>query len=480
VTTRFRVTAMLSSLIVIGAGWDSVRATARAEATLTPASSALAYLHDGRFDEADRTLDIAIRSAGEDAEFLFLRAFTTYWRMIYDEDDPALRRRFELQLDRALFEAENRVGRNPADLEASFWAGTTRLFLAQLRASDRKPFAAAFEARRAKRHLELALGGKPDGAEPLFGLGTYNYMADRVPAFVRGLRAILFLPGGDRGLGLRQLERAASESQYFALAARMLLVTIYSHRHERLYAEADTQARLALDRWPNTVAVLHAGSLVDLMLGRPDAAAAKLDHALERSGANVGTDPAVRATLAYHRARADFARFRQDLALVRIRAVLEGGSIPPSLRTDLERLAALSRSLGAGQESGSPAAISWRRSLSALELEMSGRGPEAADRLLGLARQRPDDAVLSLLAGRALVREGRGQEALPLLRHAERSGRLPDAWVGPCRLLLGRAADLAGYRSEAVEAYRRATEAPGFIGREAAWYHQDHPYGTAS
>jgi hypothetical protein len=48
--------------------------------------------------------------------------------------------------------------------------------------------AAAYEAKKAKRLLESASKAGANTADALFGLGTYNYLADTVPSYVKGLR----------------------------------------------------------------------------------------------------------------------------------------------------------------------------------------------------------------------------------------------------------------------------------------------------
>ena len=53
--------------------------------------------------------------------------------------------------------------------------------------------------------------------------------------FLKGLRVLLFLPGGNREEGLRRLESAAGRSRYFGLEARILLATLLSDRREGAY-----------------------------------------------------------------------------------------------------------------------------------------------------------------------------------------------------------------------------------------------------
>ena len=462
--------------------------------------AALRLLHDGRFDEAEEVLESS-SSTPADPSIAFFRAFVIYWRLLYDEGNQPLQRTFEERLEAAIRAAENAQHERPKDPEPPLWAGSSHLLLAQLRASQKKPFAAAVEARRTRRDLEVSRKAGGSGSEPLFGLGTYNYMADRVPAFVKGVRFLLFLPGGNREEGLDQLGQAASESRYFALEARLLLTTIYANKHERLYEEAVRQSDLAGVLAPDAIAVLHASAVLSLSLGRLTEAVRFLDRALDRAASAQRTDISVVATLLYQRARSEFGLFRPDLTLERLRPMIAyQNALPRAVRGEAWQLACDAAALSGtpnwfpelalalhGSTSPSPrsgasmtaAASAWQRALPALEIERTGGIESSAKALLELADSPPREPVVALLAGRALLLAGRGEEALRWLQKAESSFQLPSLWVGPCRLMAGRAADLAGSRPRAVQFYKKAQEGASFIGREAAYQGMVRPFRLA-
>ena len=442
-------------------------------------------LHEGRFDEADQGIpadDSSLRAA-------FLRAFVTYWRLLFDDENPALRSRLEDQLDQTIVVGRARLRLDPSEGESQVWTGSARLLRAQLYASMKKPLKAAFEAKRAKRLLEGALDADGGPVEAYFGLGTYNYYASRVSALVKGIRFLLALPRGNRKLGLAQLTRASRESRYFSLEAQILLVTIYSGKHERHFTQAIRQVELAMRRQPRSVAVLNAASLLELSLARPWQAAVHLDEALARAARAPRTDPSVVARLRYHRARAEMALFRPDLALEQLRPLLEGlVPGPVSMAGDLDALVSRATSwteppdwLQDGTMHAQPKLIGLRRALAragpALELEREGDLDGAARALLELSEEEPSDPALALLTGRALLLSDRGPEALEWLARAERAPALPEAWVGPCRLMVGQAADLAGERKRAMAYYRKALESSPFTGKNAAHHHREEPFG---
>lgn len=458
-------------------------------------SDTLDLLHDGRFDEAEEALAALSEPASDTVAYSFFRAFVTYWRLLYDDDDIALQDEFENRLRQTITLGDQELRRSPENASLKLWKGTSHLLLAQLRAAQKKPFGAAFEAKKAKKLLDKAFGASPEvNADSAFGLGTYQYFADRVPAIVKGLRVLLFIPGGDREKGLKRLEFAADRSTYFSLEARLLLATIYSSSHERNYLEGLDQAVEAVRLFPHSIAAQHAASKLEIEIYRPGKSLARLEKVLAEVESNSGLDRAVEATLIYHAARSEFSLFRPDLALERLRPILlSDDGVPESLLGKVRANATLYAALSPTRpewysvrrsNSSDPLKLRIHRkasqsigvALEALEEERAGHPADAAALLLSLAGDAGDDPVLALLAGRALVLEGRGSEALPLLSRAERSGSLPASWLGPCRLLAGMAADLTGNRTEAVRWYGKAQRSSGFAGKDAAFLYQGRPF----
>ncbi len=393
----------------------------------------LVLLHDGRFDAAQAVLHAGGPLTRPDD--LFFDAFTAYWRVVFDDENPALRQLLDGRL-RAAIQAAETASRAGTDGDAALWGGSSHLLVAELRAFERRPIAAAFEARKAKRLLESASIVGAERFDALFGLGAYNYVADTVPSYVKGLRALLFLPRGDRARGLEQLAEAAAQSRFFALEARTLLVTIYANRHERLYDRALGERDRLLEEFPDTIASLYAAARLDLSLGRNGAAIARLNRAEERARALADVDPVVLRSIDLLIARAHLGSLRPDLAAAAAGRALESGQgLGASIRVDLEALYA------------------------------------TASRLA----DRPN---LDLIAGDASLQAGRAQEAWERLALAAGSG-LPPELRAECALRRGQAADLLGQRSLALELYRTAAGTPGFAARDAAFYYQQAPYRSA-
>ena len=457
----------------------------------------LDLLHNGRFDEADQLLARAAEQDGEDAARSFYRAFATYWRLLYDPENEEYRKEFERRLDRAIELASSELNQQKT-WEAALMKGSAHLLRAQLRATQKKVFKAGSDARKANRFLRRAVDLGPEHAESDFGLGAYQYYATRVPGIVKILRALMAIPGGNREEGLRRLQRAARESHYFALEARMVLVSIYAHKDERLYDAALAEAAAAREEFPETLAVLHSMARLQLSLYRPERALDQLELALARAESQPDTSPSVIATLRFYAAAAEHVRFRPDRALHHLRPLLVApDGVPEDLLKSARGLGRLVAELAADppawlatlDEEALPAlgddaselnrfreaARSLELVRGALEMERNGQLEEAARALVETSLEHADSLALDLLTGRALIIAGRAEEALPYLVRASVGDGLPGAWRGFTRLLTGIASDLVGERDAALDWYRQAEQAGSFNGLDAARLYQGRP-----
>jgi hypothetical protein len=456
----------------------------------------LALLHDGRFDEADRILSRAARRDGEQASEAFFRAFVTYWRLLYDPDNEKLRDRFARRLDRTIELTKDRSNEEEP-WEEALWTGSAYLLRAQLRAMQKKVFKAGFDAKKAHKHLKRAAELGSDHAESDFGLGTYQYYASRVPGIVKFVRGLLTIPGGNREEGLRRLRRAARESLFFSLEARIVLANIYADDDERMYDLALAETEAAGRQFPDTLAVLDGTGRLSLSLYRTEPALDHLQRALARAEAHPGTAASVLANLRFNVASVESVRFRPDRALAGLQPLLaDMDAVPRDLRGSIRDLAGHAVSLlvnppdwVAELEDPLPvhspgakerrrlrdAAVALELARPALEMERDGQTGEANQALAVLAAEHPDSAALGLVAARAAILAGNAGDAFPRVIQAIESGRLPGTWAGLAALLAGIASDLSGERDPALAWYARAARSGSFDGRDAAHLYRIRP-----
>ena len=141
---------------------------------------------------------------------LGLEALSLWWQIQLDPDSRALDGAFAAKANAAIAEAERMTAAEPERAEAWFYLGAAYGVRAQWRVLRVERIAAARDGKRIKESLERALALDPAMHDAEFGIGMYRYYADVAPAYLRFLRWLFLLPGGDRAGGLEQLERSAS------------------------------------------------------------------------------------------------------------------------------------------------------------------------------------------------------------------------------------------------------------------------------
>ena len=139
-----------------------------------------------------------------------LEALSLWWQIQLDPESKTLDAPFLTKVNTAIAEAERMTRASPDSAEAWFYLGAAYGVRAQFRVHRVQRLAAARDGKRIKASLERALALDPAMHDAEFGLGMYRYYAGVAPAYLRFLRFLLLLPGGDRVDGLRQLERAAT------------------------------------------------------------------------------------------------------------------------------------------------------------------------------------------------------------------------------------------------------------------------------
>jgi hypothetical protein len=307
----------------------------------------LELLHEGRFDQAELRLNKhPVQTSHDKIEKAYLRAFVSYWRLLYDPANLALRDRFDARLEVSIQTGENYLRESRDDPLALLYLGASHLLRAQLRAAEKSVFSAAYEAKKARKLLlkSMKIGTSP--AESAFGLGTYEYFAARLPAVVRGLRYLLFLPGGTRDEGLRLLEKAAAQSDLFRFESRVVLISIYSGDDEQMYDAALEHAAGLLKVEQRAVTALYASARLFLDLGRPVAALDLLAEALDRATSLSDTSASVLAAIRFQNAKAEIRRFEFGNGVHQLEEMTAAGNqVPSNLRSDAQDLLEIYRPL---------------------------------------------------------------------------------------------------------------------------------------
>ena len=229
----------------------SMAAPAGAADLTSPDALAQVYelILDARFDEADRQLKSACPPAPQPGCSV-IGAVADYWRLLMNSEDAGRDTALLEKINGAIAVSEGWVAREPKRAEAWFYLGGaygTRVLFRGLRGQY---LSAARDGKRIHDSLQLAISLDPSLGDAYFGLGLYHYYAAIAPRAARILSMLMFLPGGDRALGLKEMEQARSKGILLRGEADYQLHLIY------LWYERQTTTALRLveglrARYPN-------------------------------------------------------------------------------------------------------------------------------------------------------------------------------------------------------------------------------------
>ncbi len=192
--------------------------------------AALAAVYDtilaGRFEAAERDLASACPPALFEA-CQAMRGAILWWRIALNPENRSLDAALEREAHAAIDAAAAWTRREPESADAWFYHAAAHAPLVQWRLLRRQRLPAVREASRIKSSLERALALDPQLHDAHFGIGLYRYYAGIAPVSFRLLRWLLWLPGGDREQGLRQMEEARQRGQLLRGEADYQLHFVY-------------------------------------------------------------------------------------------------------------------------------------------------------------------------------------------------------------------------------------------------------------
>jgi hypothetical protein len=164
---------------------------------------------------------------------LGVRALGTWWEILLDPESRYLDARFLREVTEAVEAASAWTTREPERAEAWFYFGAALGARGQWHVLREQRLPAARDGKRIKAALDRALALDPAMHDAMFGIGAYRYYADVAPSYLRWLRWLLLLPGGDRVAGLAQMEQASRTGQLVRAEAQYQLHIVYLWYEQR-------------------------------------------------------------------------------------------------------------------------------------------------------------------------------------------------------------------------------------------------------
>ncbi len=162
--------------------------------------------------------------------------------------------------------------------EMELYAGLGYASRARLLALRYEKMPVARAGVEARKHLLRCLELDPGMADANLGLGLYNYYVDTLSAMAKILRFFMGIPGGDKRVGLRQLEIASTKGELTQMEARFNMARSLRN-YDFDYARAEEAAAPLLTAHPaNCIFLLLAGD-IEQKLGHTEEATAKFRSA---------------------------------------------------------------------------------------------------------------------------------------------------------------------------------------------------------
>lgn len=215
------------------------------------------------FNAADASMQRLIALAPEHPYGHFGYAAAALTRYLYDteETDQGLLPIFDERVAAATVKAKAWLVRHPEDAEVQMIAGACYGVTGRLQAVRHQWIKAYFSGRRAMSYTRAAIRLDPKLGDSYLGLGMYDYYTDVYPRVIGVLAKIMLR--GDRLRGITELKRAAEKGRYGAVAAKLILVEIYTE--DKFGAKDPAQAQRLIaevrQRYPKS-AMLHAAGLI--------------------------------------------------------------------------------------------------------------------------------------------------------------------------------------------------------------------------
>lgn len=228
------------------------------------------FIYNVEFDSAEHRFELVRQMYPEHPSSYFMAAMVDWWRIFLDKrhtshDAPLLEK-----LDRVEEVCDSLLEAEPRNVTALFFKGGALGYRGRYHVLRKNYFDAATTGRDALEVLTESQKIAPGNHDIMLGTGIYNYFAEVIPDKHPYLKpALLFLPKGDKKLGLLQLRAAANQAQYASVEAKVVLIQAY-YSWEDEPAKAYPYARDLAAEFPRNPAFKQAFARCLVRLGPLD------------------------------------------------------------------------------------------------------------------------------------------------------------------------------------------------------------------
>lgn len=204
-----------------------------------------------KFEEADAAFHKVARAHPDHPAGPFFLAMVEWWRILIDIENESRDDHFYDMLDAVIDMCDDRLEKNERDVVGLFFKGGSIGFKGRLLANRKSWVKAATTGKEALPVVMDAAEIAPDNADLAFGTGIYDYYAAVLPDRYPVLKPLMvFLPEGNKSLGLKELKHAADKGRYANFESMYFLMQVY-YSLENKPSAALTYARKLNGEFPD-------------------------------------------------------------------------------------------------------------------------------------------------------------------------------------------------------------------------------------
>ena len=203
------------------------------------------------FESANKTFHKLISDYPNHPAGKFLIAMVDWWRILLDTSTDQHDESFLEKIETVINHCDKIFEEDPDNVDALFFKGGSIGFKGRLGSLRDDWLNAANNGRQALPLVERAGELDPDNIDVQLGFGIYNYYAAVIPEEYPIVKPLMiFLPSGDKKLGIKQLQNIAVNGKYTKYEARYFLMTLY-YNFEKDFKSAEGYSILLNNEFPN-------------------------------------------------------------------------------------------------------------------------------------------------------------------------------------------------------------------------------------
>ncbi|NQW30407.1 MAG: hypothetical protein HQ472_07840 [Ignavibacteria bacterium] len=208
-------------------------------------------IYNVKFDSAHQMFESVKKMYPKHPAGYFMDAMVDWWRVSFDRSTRSYDQVFLNKIQKVLTVCEKAIEEDPSDIVALFFKGGALGFRGRYYALREDWLSAADDGATALPILQECQKIAPSNRDIMIGTGIYNYFAAMMPEKYPLLKPVMmFLPSGDKKIGILQLRAAAKSAKYAAVEAKAVLVQLY-YDFENSPSEAIVYARDLANSYPN-------------------------------------------------------------------------------------------------------------------------------------------------------------------------------------------------------------------------------------